>query len=310
MKKSSNSVSRVFENMDAVKRFLKTSEGSNSCLEQKKVLEAAGITLGRPELEELMLVLENQGAVQCFLDLCYGTKQATILRDLGINPDRDKLSRVMEDIKKTPSNFIDKAERYVTLNALKGGAKLCTKAAEEVAKLRRELAARGLDPQHVVGLEYRALVFDNRALVQSFVNMRNNDKRRATTIAKLMKLGIAPDKQRLEHMLADFKLNAKKIDKKKGSGNINMARITADADIADLNAEMAAEGARIAAAANAIGLSVEELEGIAEHYKLAPLEFAEGVKEFVAAENAKKERQCMVDESFATFVSSTITATA
>lgn len=303
----------VFKNRNAVQRFLETEAGSNSCLEEKKVLDAAGITLGRQELEELMLVFENQNAVQRFLDLRYDTeyckKQATILRNMGINPDRDKLSCVMAAIK-APSSIINKAKRYVILNALEGdGAKLCPKAANEVASLRRELAARGLDPQHVVGLEYRALVFANKAAVQNFVDMHDNDKRRAAAINNLEKLGIAPDKQCLKRMLAEFKQNAKEIGRRKNSKKrINMARQQADANLANLDAEMAVEDAEIASAATAIGLSVEELEGIAERCELTPLEFATGIKEFIAAENAKNERQDMADESLAAFVSGAVTA--
>ena len=71
---------------------------------------------------------------------------------------------------------------------------------------------------------------------------------------------------------------------------------------------MAVEDAEIASAATAIGLSVEELEGIAERCELTPLEFATGIKEFIAAENAKNERQDMADESLASFVSGAVTA--
>lgn len=303
----------VFNNRNAVQRFLETEAGSNSCLEEKKVLDTAGITLSRQELEELMLVFENQDAVQRFLDLRYDTeyceKQATILRNMGINPDRDKLSCVMAVIK-APSSIINMAKRYVILNALEGdGAKLSPEAADEVASLRRELAARGLDPKHVVGLEYRALVFTNKAAVKNFVDMRDNDKRRGVAIDNLEKLGIAPDKQCLKRMLAEFKQNAKKIGRRKNpKKRVNMARQQADANLANFNAEMAAEDAKIASAATAIGLSVEELEGIAEHCKLTPLEFAAGIKEFIAAKNAKNKRQKMADESLTAFVSGAVNA--
>ena len=87
-----------------------------------------------------------------------------------------------------------------------------------------------------------------------------------------------------------------------------MARQHADANLANLDAEMAAEDAEIASAATAIGLSVEELEGIAEHCEITPLEFATGINEFIAAENAKKKRQGMADESLTAFVSDAVTA--
>lgn len=263
MKKSSNSVSRVFENMDAVKRFLKTSEGSNSCLEQKKVLEAAGITLGRPELEELMLVLENQDAVRRFLDTEYCEKQAATIRDLGINPDRDKLSRIMEDIK-TQSSIIDKAGRYVTLNALKGdGVKLSPEATKEVASLCRELSARGLNPQSQQELVQRAIVYDNAPNVRKYCELvehvkyhagkctRATRKRLGKLKYELKKAGIQNmDCRYLSHCLASFKTKAKIADKRKRAPrrNVSPAREFADQRQAQLAAEIAAEEAQAAAA--------------------------------------------------------------
>jgi hypothetical protein len=252
--------------MDAVKRFLETSEGSNSCLKQKRVLEAAGITLDRPELEELMLVLENQDAVQHFLDTECCEKQATIIRNLGINPDRDKLSRVMEDINASSSITItDKAIRYLTLNALasEDGAKLCSKATEEVARLRRELAARGLNPQSPQELVQRAIIYDNAPSVCKYCELvecvkhhagkctRATRKRLGRLKYELKKAGIQNmDYRYLSHCLASFKVERKRVDKRKRAPrrNVSPAREFADQRQAQLAAEIAAEEAQAAAA--------------------------------------------------------------
>ena len=140
-------------------------------------------------------------------------------------------------------NIIDKAKQYIDLTNMEAsGSKLSTDDIKQAKSLRRELAARGLDPQHIVGLDYRALVFAHKAAVQNFVNMHDSDKRRATAMHKLQSFGITPDKQRLERLLAEFKQNAKEIGRRKTSKkNISLARRDADAREAAIQAELAAE---------------------------------------------------------------------
>ena len=233
-----------------------------------RVFEAAGTTLDGQKLEEL--VLENQGAIQRFLDLHNGTecceKQATIIRNLGINPDKDKLSRVMEEIKtKTPSSIVDRARRYVTLNALasEDGAKLCSKATEEVARLRRELAARGLNPQSPQELVQRAIIYDNALRAREYCELverakhhagkctRATRKRLGKLKYKLKKAGIQNmDCRYLSHCLASFKTEAKIADKRKRAPrrNVSPARELAYQMQAQIAAEIADEEAQAAAA--------------------------------------------------------------
>lgn len=304
-------IKNVFKNRKAVQEFLIMDEGSNAYIEQESALHAIGIKLGRQELAELESVFENQDAAQRFLDLRYGSiqseEQAAVLRELGINPDdKQYLTNVMAALH-AKLDIVGKAERYVTLNKLEGsGAKLSSEAANEIASLRRELNARGLDPQHIDELEYRALVHKHKSKVTAFVNTRDGSRRHAQVKYELKGLGIDPNKKRLAHILAGFKLSGKQTSKKKTTRGVNMARKQADLNLADIRAEISAEDARITTAASAIGLSFEEFKELAAYCGITLLEFVSGVEEFVAAENAKKQREAMAAESFTSFVAGTV----
>jgi hypothetical protein len=205
-------------------------------------------------------------------------------------------------------NIIDKAKQYIDLTNMEAsGSKLSSDDITQVKSLRRELAARGLDPQHIVGLDYRALVFAHKAAVQNFVDMHDSDRRRAAAMNKLQGFGITPDKQRLERMLAEFKQNAKEIGKRKSSKkNISLARKQADLNLANISAEISAEDARIATAASAIGLTSEEFKELAAYCRIDLFEFVAGIEEFIAAENAKRQREAMATESFTSFAADAI----
>lgn len=290
-------IQNVSKNRKAVQDFLTMDEGSNAYIEQESALRAVGIKLGRQELAELESVFENQDAVQRFLDLRYGSiqseEQAAILHDLGINPDKQYLTNVMAALH-AKLDIVGKAERYVTLNKLEGsGAKLSSEATNEIASLRRELNARGLDPQHIDELEYRALVYKHKSKVATFVDMRDGSKRHAQVKYELKGLGIDPNKKRLARILAGFKLSGKQTSKKKTTRGVNMARKQADLNLADIRAEISAEDTRITTAASAIGLSFEEFKELAAYCGITLLEFVSGVEEFIAAENAKKQREAM-----------------
>lgn len=145
-------------------------------------------------------------------------------------------------------NIIEKAKYYIDLTSKEAiGSKLTAEEAKKAQELRRELSARGLDPQHIVGLDYRALVFAYKTKVTGFVAMRDNDKRFASVSAELQRLGIEPDQQRLARILAEFKQNAKVIDKKKTTKGVCPARKAADRNNAIVAAEITAEDARRAA---------------------------------------------------------------
>lgn len=121
-------------------------------------------------------------------------------------------------------NIILKAQEYIALNTKASKSKLTTDEIQQSRQLRRELSARGLDPQHIVGLEYRALVFTYKSKVTAFVNMRTDDKRIVPTYLFLQKVGINPDQRELARLLAEFKQNAKRVDKRKTERFTEFAR--------------------------------------------------------------------------------------
>lgn len=171
------------------------------------------------------------------------------------------------------SSLLSKVTRYTGLTGLEAsGQKLSPTETKEVQSLRRELSARGLDPQHATGLEYRALVYDHKKKVETFVKLHDNDKRRRSMERQLKNLGITPDPQRLERILSGFKVNAKAIDKLKRTQGVNMARRHASQN----NAELAAE------------IDIEQAELAAE--------------ELAAAEDARAQRQKESEASITAFV--------
>ena len=138
--------------------------------------------------------------------------------------------------------YFDKAQEYLSISAKEAkGGKLSKKEAQDMHSLRRELAAKGLDPQHSTGLKQRALILDHKAKVTNYVNMRINDKRFGKMAKELANMGIRPDQQQLSRILCEIDTNAKAIDKKKCTRRTNVSRQYADQKIAELEAEMAAE---------------------------------------------------------------------
>lgn len=121
-------------------------------------------------------------------------------------------------------SIVLKAQKYIELNTKASKSKLTADEIQQSRQLRRELSARGLDPQHIVGLEYRALVFAYKAKVTAFVNMRTDDKRIVPTYLFLQKVGINPDQRELARLLAEFKQNAKRVDKRKTERFTEFAR--------------------------------------------------------------------------------------
>jgi signal transduction histidine kinase len=169
-------------------------------------------------------------------------------------------------------NIIEKSKKYIELSGKEAaGSKLTAEEAKQVQELRRELSARGLDPQHVVGLDYRALVFAYKSKVATFVAMRENDKYYASTRYYLQSAGIEPDQQRLGRMLAEFKQNAKSIAKKKTTRGVCMARQERERAITAIVAEISEEDAQRAA------------------------------EELAAEEKARQERERMSRESITAF---------
>jgi hypothetical protein len=137
--------------------------------------------------------------------------------------------------------YSEKASKYLELSGIDNPTSY---QASQISSLRRELAALGLDPQHTNGLTYRALVYDNRRLIEAFLELSDNKKDTAGIGRQLHSFGIdISKKQELHRILAGFKVHAKAIDRKKTAKGINLARQAYEADCAQLDAEMAAEAA-------------------------------------------------------------------
>ena len=111
-----------------------------------------------------------------------------------------------------------------------------TSQTQKYARLRRELSARGLDPQHINGLEFRALVYDNRPFVENYLSAIDADDRNGIKYYGnvLKNIGIRPSAPRLRQLIASFKTDAKAADKKKNPQNVNLARAACDAMIAEI----------------------------------------------------------------------------
>lgn len=138
--------------------------------------------------------------------------------------------------------YSEKVQQYLSISAKESnGTKLSKEEAQKAHCLRRELAAKGLDPQHSVGLLQRALILDHKAKVANYIAMRDTDKRLGQKAVELAEMGIRPDKQQLSRILREIETNAKAIDKKKTVRRTNVSRQYADQRIAELEAEMAAE---------------------------------------------------------------------
>ncbi len=153
-----------------------------------------------------------------------------------------------ENEPRMPKKFEQMAMDYVELSRIK---KPNAEQAKSFNELRRELSARGLNPQHIDGLIYRATVYDNKTAVATYVKMHDDDSRRAQYRARLHRAGIDwHDKQKLSHILADIAHCAKVIDKKKTTKGVCLSREDCDQRTAEIAAELHQE--EIASAAEEI----------------------------------------------------------
>jgi hypothetical protein len=135
--------------------------------------------------------------------------------------------------------YSEKASRYLELCGLEKPDRY---QAEKLSSLRRELSALGLDPQHTTGLTYRALVYDNRRLIEAFLDLSDNKKDTAGIGRQLHSFGIdISRKQELRLMLAKFKTCKKETDRKKTVKGVNLAKQAFESEWAQEDAEIAAE---------------------------------------------------------------------
>ena len=120
--------------------------------------------------------------------------------------------------------ILKKVERFLELSNMSSRNESEQK---ELVSLRRMLTARGLDPRHQTGLRERAIVFDNRSLVQTYIEtakrVEHSDKVTSSTqhalddmTQKLRMLGIENTNRRsLQTILNELKQNAKAADRLK-----------------------------------------------------------------------------------------------
>ena len=114
--------------------------------------------------------------------------------------------------------YEEMAKAYVDLSEI---AQPTSEEAQKYSQLRRQLSARGLDPQHPVELEYRARIYDHRSRVETFVSLHEHDSRTPQLYIYLKNHGINPDdRQKLRYILTQFKLNAKATDRKKTARSV------------------------------------------------------------------------------------------
>ena len=132
----------------------------------------------------------------------------------------------------------------------------------EYQKLRDELSARGLNPQSPQELIERTMVYDNASDVKKYCEIHErishadkstqaNQARLDELECKLKAAGIQNlDRHYLTRCLASFKVEHKRVDKRKRASrhNVSPAREFADQRQAQIAAEIADEEAQAAAA--------------------------------------------------------------
>ena len=132
--------------------------------------------------------------------------------------------------------YLEKVKEYLNLSEIKDPT---TEQSQAFASLRRELSARGLDPQHTTGLLQRVLVYDHRKIVLNYLALCDAKKDVKREKARLNNLGITTNPKELRRILAGFKTCAREIDRKKTPEHVNIARADtyAEWDRIDANTE-------------------------------------------------------------------------
>lgn len=127
-------------------------------------------------------------------------------------------------------NYSEKASRFLELSGIDNPSGY---QKTQISELRRKLATLGLDPQHPKGLTYRALVYDNRKLIEKFLNLSASKKDTAGLGYQLKNLGIDINRpQELRRILGEIKVAAKKVEQQKNPAyTVGLGRQGADADL-------------------------------------------------------------------------------
>lgn len=131
--------------------------------------------------------------------------------------------------------YVKKAKNFLALAGIK---KPTSEQADDYNKLRSQLAAHGLNPQHTKGLEYRALVLDNMTKVETYLRMIDQKKKATDITYELKKVGILTGghhNQQLRNIVTDIKKSATEHEKKYKSARRAVSSIRqayADTDVA------------------------------------------------------------------------------
>ena len=173
-----------------------------------------------------------------------------------------------------------KVSEFIVLNGTK---KPNAQQRDDYSRLRGELAALGLDPQHINGLAYRALVYDNKTMIENYLKLVDSKKDTKGTGKRLKALHIdISNTKQLRNILAGFKTAAKDADRQKNRQHIKPGRKAREDYDAEFRAEMIAEDQENAE---------KEAEGIETLAKLCE-----------EAEAAKAKRDQLSSESFQAWV--------
>ena len=153
-------------------------------------------------------------------------------------------------------SYFDKATRFISL---KESSNLSREEAKEIYHLRRELRARGLNPNQLEDLPECALVFDHRTAVEAFLN---SDGKSRSLKKKLQGLGIDANVKKLSTIISGIKLATREADKLKrgGHGKVKASKVLADRREAAIAMEVAADDAATAVATEEARTAVSTLE--------------------------------------------------
>ena len=156
-------------------------------------------------------------------------------------------------------SYFDKAARFLSLSCKKESSNLSREEAKEIFHLRRELRARGLNPDQLEDLPERALVLDHRTLVEAFLNSGGKSR---SLKKKLQGLGIDASVRKLSEIISGLKLATKEADKLKrgGHGKVKASKELADRHEAAIAEEVAADDAATAVAAEKAQTAMSALE--------------------------------------------------
>ncbi len=156
-------------------------------------------------------------------------------------------------------SYFDKAARFLDLSDKKESSNLSRAEAKEIFHLRRELRARGLNPDQLEDLPERALVLDHKKAVEAFLN---SDGKSRSLKKKLQGLGIDASVRKLSEIISGLKLATKEADKLKrgGHGKAKASKVLADRHEAAIAEEVAADDTAMAVATEKAQAAMSTLE--------------------------------------------------